>query len=56
MPLSGSLVMPEKNEDAAKFGLPGRTHIVGKRIAKPSQNPFREKSLSINSQEAFCAP
>ena len=48
--------IPEKKEDAAKLGLPGRTHIVGRRMDKPSQKPFLIKSLSINSQQAFCAP
>ena len=55
-PFSGSRMMPEKNEDAAAFGLPGRTQIVGRRIDTPSMNPLREKSVIMVSQISFCAP
>jgi hypothetical protein len=34
-------MMPEKNPDAALFGLPGRTQIVGRRSPTPSKNPRR---------------
>ena len=46
-------MIPEKNDDAARLALPGRTHIVGKRKDIPSTNPFLLKSDSSNSQEAF---
>jgi hypothetical protein len=38
-PFSGSRMMLEKNEDAARFGLPGRTQIVGSRMPTPSMKP-----------------
>ena len=41
-PCRGSRMMPEKKPDAARFGAPGRTQIVGSRIAMPSMNPRRE--------------
>ena len=34
-------MMFEKNPDAALFGAPGRTQIVGSRIPTPSRNPRR---------------
>ena len=34
-------MMPEKNEDAAPLGLPGRTVTVISRAARPSIKPFR---------------
>ena len=40
-PLSGSRMMLEKKPDAAWFGLPGRTQIVGRRRPMPSMNPRR---------------
>jgi hypothetical protein len=40
-PLRGSRMMPLANEDAARFGLPGRTTIVGRRSDRPSRNPLR---------------
>jgi hypothetical protein len=43
-PLSGSRITPLANDDAARFGLPGRTVIVGKRSDRPSMNPFRVMS------------
>jgi hypothetical protein len=33
-------MMFEKKPDAALFGVPGRTHTVGKRIDTPSNRPF----------------
>ena len=33
-------MMLEKKPDAARFGLPGRTRIVGNRIPMPSKKPF----------------
>ena len=33
--------MPEKKPDAALFGLPGRTQIVGSRMPTPSRKPRR---------------
>ena len=39
-PASGSRMMPEKKPDAALFGLPGRTQIVGRRMPTPSRNPL----------------
>jgi hypothetical protein len=41
-PFNGSRMMLEKKLDAARFGLPGRTQIVGSRIPTPSRNPRRE--------------
>ena len=38
----GVLSILEKKLDAALFGLPGRTTIVGRRIERPSMNPLRE--------------
>ena len=35
-PASGSRTMPEKNDDAAPFGLPGRTVTVIRRALRPS--------------------
>ena len=35
-PFSGSRMMPLANEDAAAFGLPARTTIVGSRSERPS--------------------
>ena len=32
IPFKGSLIIPEKNPEAAKFGFPGLTQIVGNRI------------------------
>ena len=40
-PTSGSRMMPEKNPEAALFGFPGRTQIVGRRIPMPSKKPRR---------------
>jgi hypothetical protein len=42
MPASGSRMMPLAKLDAAAFGLPGRTTIVGSRTARPSIIPLRE--------------
>lgn len=44
-PLSGSLTIPDANEDAAADGAPGRTMIVGSRTTLPSIRPRLEKSL-----------
>ena len=35
-PASGSRMMPEKNDDAAPFGRPGRTVTVIRRAERPS--------------------
>ena len=41
-PLSGSRMMLEKKPEAALFGAPGRTQIVGRRMPTPSKKPRRE--------------
>ena len=41
-PASGSRTMPEKNDEAAPFGLPGRTVTVIRRAERPSMKPLRE--------------
>ena len=41
-PASGSRMIPEKNDDAAPFGRPGRTVTVIRRAERPSTKPFRE--------------
>src|SRR5258705_6406199 len=43
-PASGSRMMPLANDDAARFGLPGRTVTVGRRNDPPSMNPLRVMS------------
>ena len=40
-PFNGSRMIPEKKPDAARFGAPGRTQIVGSRTPTPSMNPRR---------------
>ena len=35
-------MIPEKNEDAAPFGRPGRTVTVISRAERPSMKPLRE--------------
>ena len=40
-PLSGSRMMPLANDEAAAFGRPGRTLIVGSRSERPSTKPRR---------------
>ena len=40
-PFSGSRMMPLANDDAAWFGRPGRTLIVGRRATRPSTKPLR---------------
>ncbi|CAE6843779.1 hypothetical protein R75465_06841 [Paraburkholderia aspalathi] len=40
-PFSGSRMMPLANDEAAAFGLPGRTLIVGRRNTRPSTKPRR---------------
>ena len=40
-PASGSRMMLEKKPDAALFGLPGRTQMVGRRMLMPSSRPLR---------------
>ena len=40
-PTSGSRTIELAKVDAALFGLPGRTTIVGSRRARPSMKPFR---------------
>ena len=41
-PDSGSRRIPDAKPDAAAFGAPGRTLIVGSRTVRPSTKPFRE--------------
>ena len=41
-PTSGSRMMLEKKPDAALFGFPGRTQMVGRRSPIPSKKPRRE--------------
>ena len=41
-PASGSRMIPEKNDDAAPFGRPGRTVTVIRRAERPSMKPLRE--------------
>src|SRR5258708_13515444 len=55
-PFKGSRIIPEKKLEAARFGLPGRTQIVGNRIPIPSKKPFLVKSASNNSPIAFWVP
>ena len=43
-PASGSRMMPLANDDAALFGLPGRTVTVGSRSERPSMKPLRVMS------------
>ena len=43
-------------DEAARFGLPGRTVTVGRRNERPSMKPFRVMSYTMNSPMAFCAP
>ena len=40
-PFNGSRMMPLANEEAAAFGRPGRTLIVGNRSTRPSMKPLR---------------
>src|SRR5215469_15286366 len=40
-PASGSLMMPDRNPDAAALGRPGRTLTVIKRTDRPWMNPLR---------------
>ena len=55
-PASGSRMMPLANDDAARFGLPGRTTMVGSRIERPSTMPLRVKSATRYSPITFCVP
>ncbi len=41
LPARGSRRMLEKKPDAALFGSPGRTQIVGRRMPMPSRKPRR---------------
>ena len=41
IPARGSRMMPLANEEAARFGLPGRTTTVGMRRLRPSTKPCR---------------
>ncbi len=43
-PASGSRMIPLANDDAALFGLPGRTVTVGRRSERPSRKPLRVMS------------
>jgi hypothetical protein len=45
-----------RNDEAALFGRPGRTQMVGKRSTRPSMKPLRLMSFSSNSPMAFCVP
>ena len=45
-----------RREDAARFGRPGRTMMVGSRSDTASRKPRRDASARINSAAAFCAP
>src|SRR5690348_5242 len=56
LPARGSRMIELANDDAALFGLPGRTTIVGKRSDRPSMKPLRLMSLTSNSPIAFCVP
>ena len=47
--------MPLAKLDAAEFGTPGRTEIVGSRHVRPSAKPLREYSLTISSPMALVA-
>ncbi len=40
-PFNGSRMMPLANDEAAAFGRPGRTLIVGNRNTRPSTKPLR---------------
>ncbi len=40
-PASGSRMIEEAKVEAARLGRPGRTTTVGRRSARPSQNPLR---------------
>ncbi len=40
-PCSGSRMMLLTKEEAARFGLPGRTQMVGRRNTRPSTKPLR---------------
>ena len=42
LPASGSRMMPKRSPEAALFGAPGRTQIVGSRNPIPSKKPRRE--------------
>jgi MFS family permease len=41
-PASGSRMIPLAKEEAAEFGFPGRTTMVGSRQTRPSTKPLRE--------------
>lgn len=43
-------MMPEKKPEAARFGVPGRTQIVGSRIPTPSMNPL----AAVVGQQELC--
>jgi len=49
-------MMLEKKPEAARLGVPGRTQIVGNRIATPSRKPRLVWSDSSSSAIAFCVP
>src|ERR1700682_6408024 len=55
-PDSGSRMMPLANEDAALFGLPGRTGTVGRRRVRPAVVALGVMSETSSSPIAFCAP
>src|SRR5688500_20209539 len=44
-PRKGSRIMLLTNEEAARFGLPGRTHIVGNLSTTPSTNRSEERRV-----------
>ena len=49
-------MIPLAKDDAAEFGRPGRTEIVGRRQMRPSTWPRREYSLTSSSPTALVAP
>src|SRR6266545_5150317 len=55
-PANGSRMTPLANDDAALFGLPGRTVTVGRRRLRPSIMPLRDMSWTSSSAIAFCVP
>ena len=56
IPFRGSRMIAEKHDDAAEFGFPGRTVMVGRRSDSPLMNPFLLKSATISSVASFWAP
>ena len=46
-------MIPLANEDAAAFGRPGRTLMVGSLSTRPSTNPLRVQSQINSSADGF---